>query len=115
MAIVQSINSKRRHLSFLPKLVDKLGMALATPESTCVIQDSIPNDEDSVMYFINRGTCTVQITENKETVTICELLEGSHFGEIHLLWDCARTATVISNNYNTHVRLRRDNFEELIS
>jgi CRP-like cAMP-binding protein len=111
------MNAKKRLQSFLPKLVDKLGTALETPETACVVQDSMPNDEQTVMFFINKGTCKVNVTDQqgKEPVEICELEEGDHFGEIHLLWNCARTATVVSNNYNTHARLKRANFEELVA
>jgi len=118
MAIVQSLAAKERLQSFIPLIVDKLGTELSLPETAVVTQDNIPDDvANSVMFFINKGTCTVQVNgvSGKDPITICELEEGEHFGEIHLIWNCARTATVISNNYNTLARLKRDNFEDLVA
>lgn len=55
------------------------------------------------MYFIMQGDCTVSlIDENREEhIAVALLTEGSHFGEIGLIYGCERTATVISRNYNT--------------
>ena len=69
------------------------------------------------MFFVIKGTCTVKVRSeaSKDPPTIRTLWEGAHFGEIHLLYRCSRSATVISNNYNTLARLKLDNFKELIS
>ena len=42
-------------------------------------------------------------------------MEGDHFGEIGLLYNCPRTATVIARNYNTMAKLRKDRFRDLVS
>ena len=41
------------------------------------------------------------------------LYPGDHFGEIALIYECNRTATVLSNNYSTLATLSTTNFKEL--
>lgn len=72
------------------------------------------------MYFIRNGKFSVHVrTENlrpaiadedaqKEPVT--NLIDGDHFGEIGMLFDCKRTATVRSENYGTLALLRKSHF-----
>ena len=49
------------------------------------------------------GDCAVNIQdENKEIIVAYKLLvEGDHFGEIGTIYQCRRTATIVSRNYNT--------------
>ena len=45
----------------------------------------------------------------------CKLLiEGSHFGEISMLFQCKRTASIWSRNYNTIACLSKYKFNELV-
>ena len=68
------------------------------------------------MFFISKGSCKVNVRcDSSKEVTIRTLNEGDHFGEINLLYKCPRSATVISNNYNTLARLKLDNFKDLIA
>lgn len=69
------------------------------------------------MYFLNKGTCNVRVQaqQGKDPVTVCVLAEGDHFGEIHMIYHCPRSATVISNNYNTLAALKRDNYADIVS
>ena len=69
------------------------------------------------MFFVIKGTCTVKVRSeaSKDPPVIRTLWKGAHFGEIHLLYRCPRSATVTSTNYNTLARLKLDNFKELIS
>ena len=77
----------------------------------------MPKGVDQAMYFISKGTCSVRVQAQaaKEPTVIRQLNENDHFGEIHLLYRCPRSATVISNNYNTLARLKYDNFKDLSS
>jgi len=38
---------------------------------------------------------------------------GSHFGEISLLFDCKRTASIVATNYCTFAKLTKEKFEEV--
>lgn len=44
-----------------------------------------------------------------------QLNEGDHFGEVALMYQCKRSATVISSNYNTFARVLKPRFREIIS
>lgn len=98
---------------FITALVSKFGTYLDTPEEIVVQQDDFSND----MYFISRGDCTIDMRDYKRQVhKACKLLvEGDHFGEISMLYGCARTATVISRNYNTLAVLNIGFYRELIT
>jgi len=66
------------------------------------------------MYFIQRGDCIVNLTfDNKEHIAHRLLIEGNHFGEIGILFNCARTCSVISRNFVTLSRLEYDHFREV--
>ena len=82
-------------------------------------QESNPMNE-SHMYFIRNGKFTVHIkTEHLRPANIDEeaavkphgiLIDGDHFGEISMLFDCKRTATVRSDNYGTLALLKKSSF-----
>lgn len=79
------------------------------------------------MYFISKGVFAVTVKQdhlnpdplndemslNKGNEQIL-LYEGAHFGEIGLLYDCKRTATVCSQNYGTLAKLKKSHFVELL-
>lgn len=50
-----------------------------------------------------------------QTKFIKTLTAGAYFGEVALLKDCARTATVMSKGYSTCASLQKDKFEKLMS
>jgi len=69
------------------------------------------------MLFISSGDCAVNIIDNnRETYTGHRLLvEGDHFGEIGLIYDCNRTASVQSRNYNTMATISKQSFKDLMN
>lgn len=44
-----------------------------------------------------------------------KLENGDHFGEVSLIFDCARSATVISEHYNTFARLESGRYTQVIA
>eukprot|EP00356_Strombidium_inclinatum_P000085 CAMPEP_0170510876 /NCGR_PEP_ID=MMETSP0208-20121228/66001_1 /TAXON_ID=197538 /ORGANISM="Strombidium inclinatum, Strain S3" /LENGTH=106 /DNA_ID=CAMNT_0010794369 /DNA_START=223 /DNA_END=543 /DNA_ORIENTATION=- len=97
----------------LESLVAKLGVAFTVPEEVVVKQF----DEAKSIYFLVTGDCTVNLIEHTMTQreVIRLLTEGDHFGEIGVVFNCKRTASVISRNYNTMARLSKEHYRELIS
>jgi len=69
------------------------------------------------MYWISQGDCAVNIIEQdrQERIAVRLLVEGDHFGEIGLIYNCCRSASIVSRNYNTMARLRKDLFHKLVS
>lgn len=70
------------------------------------------------MYFIAKGSCLVYVNDKFadriEKFKVRELSVGSHFGEISMLYQTARSATVISHHYLTCAKVSRHNYEELL-
>mmetsp|Transcript_112257 Transcript_112257/g.155000 ORF Transcript_112257/g.155000 Transcript_112257/m.155000 type:complete len:255 (+) Transcript_112257:1203-1967(+) len=97
------------------KLLGKFEIKLTVPEEEVVVQEQL--EENPFMYFVAKGRCTVFVKDKldsgdqKKQIRI--LYEGEHFGEISCIYNCKRTATVISNNYCTLAKLSKDNFMEL--
>ena len=75
------------------------------------------------MYFIRNGKFSVhvrtdyiqpQIEEGEhKPKPVTYLIDGDHFGEIGMLFNSKRTATVLSENYGTLAYLSRSAFDEL--
>ena len=73
-------------------------MMLTSPEETVLQQGDDSND----MYYIIQGDCTLNILEHdqKESVGVKLLSAGQYFGEIGIIYECPRTASIISRGYN---------------
>ena len=75
------------------------------------------------MYFIRNGKFSVDVktdhlnpNPNLDATEIDQgsyLVDGAHFGEIGMLFECKRTATVRSENYGTLALLKKSHFLEL--
>jgi CRP-like cAMP-binding protein len=76
----------------MEQIVKRLGTAFSTPEALIIEQDEPSN----YMYYISSGDCAVNILDNNREEKIAHrlLVEGDHFGEIGLIFNCCRTATV---------------------
>lgn len=64
---------------------------------------------------MGKGDCkvTVRNSHGKEII-VSKLMEGSHFGEIGMIYSCERSATVYSMNYNTFALLSENKYRRLI-
>jgi CRP-like cAMP-binding protein len=72
------------------------------------------------MYLIRTGTYQVTIKSNfysggksQPMVETKYLYDGDHFGEIGLIYNTKRTASVISKNYGSLARLSRSGFNDI--
>ncbi len=106
-----------------PEIIDffvkKLEIKLVSPEHELVKQgcdDAAEND--LALYFVQKGDCSALVHNkiglevgNKKTRT---LYPGDHFGEISLIYNCKRTATVVANNYCTLAKLPQKKYREAV-
>ena len=73
------------------------------------------------MYFIRNGKFSVHVKtehlivvdQENQPKPVTHLIDGDHFGEIAMLFDAKRTATVRSENYGTLAILKKSHFLEL--
>jgi CRP-like cAMP-binding protein len=66
------------------------------------------------MYMIVRGEAEVNFL-NKSQFHLSKrlLLPGDYFGEISLIYNCRRTANVISSKYSTLSKLTRSSYNNI--
>jgi CRP-like cAMP-binding protein len=66
------------------------------------------------MYLLARGDCEVRVIDEKKREQFVRTLKpGALFGEISLLYNCRRTAKIVSKNYCTMARFNLATFKEL--
>ena len=80
-----------------------------------IVSEGVYDKNELFMYFISKGDCYVsQRNQNGREEQAFKLLnEGDNFGEISLIYNCPRTATVRSRNYNELAHLSYDHWREL--
>lgn len=109
-------------------LVSKFENVFTAPDGVLVTQDDEPTmdcfrgDDQGVsfMYFIRTGQYQVKIKSNFDAKSGSQpkietkyLFDGDHFGEIGLLYNTMRTATVKSQNYGSLARLDKNDWGEI--
>ena len=91
---------------------------LKSPESILCTQHEEITKENDEIYFIAKGKCRVLVkekfTERTEEMKVAELNPGSHFGEVSMLYNCNRSATVQASYYLTCAKINRQNYNELL-
>lgn len=114
--------AQRRANSFLDSILMGLGNSLSDPEEAVVKQDDLMDgpdeDLDLAMYFVKGGGhCRIKVRDHmgREKYLATLLGDGDHFGEVALIYDCRRSATVISCDYNTFARLEKGRFRQVIA
>lgn len=82
-----------------------MGTFLSSPEEYVVKIGQPANS----FHLMIKGDCIVELTNQHQETYMAEklLVEGQHFGEIGLLYQCKRTASVISRNYLTIAHMSR--------
>jgi CRP-like cAMP-binding protein len=84
---------------------------LNNPEDAIVRQDENKTD----MFVLTKGFCTITVLDERkvEVKNFKILRPGDHFGEISLIYGCARTASVISQNYITLAKIKASKFKQV--
>ena len=95
-----------------------MDIMLKSPENVLCSQGQNEDEDAGAMYFIAKGSCIVEIqdkfSDRNEKYKVRELVMGSHFGEVSMIYGTKRSATVISHQYLTCAKVTRDNYEELL-
>ena len=100
----------RDNTELIEFVVPKLVTLLYLPEDQICTQ----GDAGTQLFFLAKGECEVWVRDElKKDRRVKELKRGQLFGEVALLKNCRRTATVKSMNYCTCAALETDNFKEL--
>ncbi|CAI2361123.1 unnamed protein product [Moneuplotes crassus] len=89
------------------QILPELNTLLYTPEDTIVRQGEAPD----MIYFISKGECEVYVTDqHSDECHVKNLSIGEYFGEVAILKNCKRTATVKSKNFSTFTGLNKNAF-----
>ena len=72
-------------------------------------------DKTTNFYMLAQGECQVWIEDHKKNKYLKKILrQQDFFGEISMMYGCARTATVISSKYSTLATLDLAAYRELL-
>ena len=112
--IFSDILANNIDLSFNPQLIEKLTKRLKictfTPEDEIVIQ----GQDGENLYIISKGECIVSVANHLNiNKNIWILKTGDIFGEVALIYNWKRTATVKTSNYSMIGLLNKHYFNDL--
>lgn len=107
--IVTSNQMFSENTDLVDYLVKYLHTCLFLPEDVIINQ----GDEPDSLFFLAKGELVVIIyDENNEERYVNTLKLGAYFGEVGIIRDWPRTATVKSKNYTTCAKLVDKNFKD---
>ncbi|KKY25834.1 putative cyclic nucleotide-binding domain containing protein [Diplodia seriata] len=92
--------------SFLAAIGTHLRPQLYSPHDTIIAE----GDEAKAMYWLVRGG--VRVTSRDGESTFAELRPGAFFGEIGILMDIPRTATIVAKMRSMVVRLNKEDLKK---
>ena len=91
---------------------EKLETRLFMPEDVIIAQGAEANS----MFFIASGVMDIYVTdENYKTSEVKSISTGNYFGEVALLKEWRRTATVISKTYSTCAELEKSELFKVLT
>lgn len=94
----------------IDSLTKWLTIKICQPELVIVTQGNSPDN----VYFIAKGGCNVYVTNKAKIKVKSNVLKASdYFGEVAVINDCRRTATVRTNNYSTLASMAGTKFLEV--
>mmetsp|Transcript_26614 Transcript_26614/g.47861 ORF Transcript_26614/g.47861 Transcript_26614/m.47861 type:complete len:855 (-) Transcript_26614:1837-4401(-) len=93
------------------EVIKKLTNKFVQPETNMTVQ----GEDGSDMYYVSDGTCVVTVLdEHKVSHTIRYLKKGQFFGEVAIIFDTTRTATVSTLNYCNIAALNAKSLKSLV-
>jgi len=101
----RSLISQHSELSI--SILHRLSNLYCQPEFNVVTQGEVP----TALYFLVAGRCEVEVLdEHKNPHRVKKLKEGAHFGEVALVYNTNRTATVRTIDYANVAVLSKEDF-----
>jgi F-box/leucine-rich repeat protein 7 len=94
--------------SFLAAIGSQLRPQLHNPHDYILTE----GDEAKAMYWLVRGS--LRVTSRDGESTYAELKPGAFFGEIGILMDIPRTATIVANLKSLVVRLNKEDLQKVL-
>ena len=92
------------------KLTKQMEVQVNSPEDVVIEQGTVGDS----LFVISKGEFVVLVKDHESTSHPTNLLRaGDFFGEVALLLNCNRTATVRANNYATIAKIERKAFHSL--
>ena len=96
--------------SLIQFLTKKLKTQIHMPEDEIITQ----GEDGDNLYIISKGEWVVLVRDHNSVTEYTNVLEpGDIFGEIALLLNCKRTATVRTSNYTTIACVNKPTFQDL--
>ena len=100
-----------RKTEIIDDILHNLNTCLYFPENEIWSQGTIGRE----LYFLAKGEWDVFVKDENSIVRYITTLQvGFYFGEVALLKECPRTATVKSKNYSTCASLDKEKFNKLL-
>jgi CRP-like cAMP-binding protein len=101
----------KKYPEILNLVLPELTILLFTPEDTIIRQGETAEN----VYFVCRGEWEVFVRDQRDKEKwVRELKQGSYFGEVALLKEWVRTASVRSKNYSTLTALKGSDLKSLL-
>ena len=98
------------HPALFNSVLRRLTNLYCQPEMSVIVQ----GDEGTELYFVMKGMCEVAVLdEHKEEHHVALLGRGTHFGEIALVYNSVRTASVRAHGHATLAVLSKKDFNVL--
>ena len=95
------------HPAVFGSVLRRLTNLYCQPEQSVTVQ----GDLSKALYFVMKGVCEVAVLdEHKEEHHVSLLTRGTHFGEIGLIYNSVRTATVRTRGHTTLAVLSKKDF-----
>ena len=93
-----------RNINFIKEIIP----FLKKPDDIIIEQGTASES----FYFIAEGQCQVIVTDlwGKDQLNPKNLNPGDSFGELGIIFNCKRTATVKTTNYCTFARINKEMF-----
>jgi CRP-like cAMP-binding protein len=98
------------HEKLLEFILTNVDTSLFMPEDYIIKQE----EDGNSLFFLAKGECEVLVKDENKMQNQERILKiGDMFGEIALISNCKRTASVKCLNYNSCAKINYDSFKEM--